>query len=59
MTKPVGYLTNSPAGIKGESGVFYDYILAAGGVYLQAKNAHLAATVCIASQEILSGRRLA
>ena len=52
MTKPVGYLTNSPIGIEGEPGVFYDYILAAGGVYLRAKNSQLAATVCIAAQVI-------
>ena len=52
MTRPVGYLTNSLAGIEGEPGVFYDYILAAGGVYLRAKNAHLAMTVCIAPGEI-------
>jgi hypothetical protein len=52
MTKPVGYLTNSLTGIEGEPGVFYDYILAAGGLYLRAKNRHLAATVCIAAQEI-------
>jgi len=52
MTKPVGYLINSLARIDGEQGVFYDYIQAAGGVYLRAKNAHLAATVCIAPCEI-------
>jgi hypothetical protein len=52
MTKPVGYLTNSPTGIEGEPGVFYDYILAAGGIYLRAKNSQLAVTVCIAAQEI-------
>jgi hypothetical protein len=52
MTKPAGYLTNSPAGIEGEPGVFYNYILAAGGIYVKAKNAHLAATVCIATGEI-------
>jgi hypothetical protein len=52
MTKPVGYLINSLTGIEGEPGVFYDYILAAGGVYLKARNAHLAATVCIAPCEI-------
>jgi hypothetical protein len=52
MTCPVGYLINSPAGIEGEPGVFYDYILAAGGVYLRAQNAQLAATVCIAPCEI-------
>ena len=47
MTKPVGYLTNSLTGIEGEPGVFYSYILSAGGVYLQAQNRFLAATVCI------------
>jgi hypothetical protein len=52
MTKPVGYLTNCLTGLEGESGVFYDYILAAGGIYLRAKNAHLSVTVCIAVQEI-------
>jgi hypothetical protein len=52
MTKPVGYLINSPAGIEGEPGVFYDYIMAAGGVYLNAQNARLTATVCIAPGEI-------
>jgi hypothetical protein len=52
MTKPVGYLTNPLTGTEGEPGVFYDYVLAAGGVYLKAKNAHLAATVCIAPGEI-------
>jgi hypothetical protein len=52
MTKPVGYLTNSLTGIEGETGVFYDYIMAAGGVYLKAQNAQLAATVCIAPGEI-------
>ncbi len=52
MTKPVGYLINTAAGSQGESGVFYDYIMAANGLFLQAKNAHLAATVCIAPQEV-------
>jgi hypothetical protein len=52
MTKPVGYLTNSLTSLEGEPGVFYDYILAAGGIYLRAQNAHIAATVCIAPCEI-------
>jgi len=52
MTRPVGYLINSLTGNEGEPGVFYDYVLAAGGVYLKAKNAQLAATVCIAPCEI-------
>jgi PRTRC genetic system protein A len=52
MTRPVGYLINSSAGIEGEPGVFYDYTLAAGGVYLRVQNAHLTATVCITPCEI-------
>ncbi len=52
MTKPVGYLTNSLTGLQGEAGVFYDYILAGNGLFLQAKNAHLAATICIAPQVV-------
>jgi hypothetical protein len=52
MTKPVGYLTNSLTGIDGEPGVFYNYILAAGGVYLRVRNQFLAATVCFAPGEI-------
>ena len=52
MTHPVGYLINSLTGNEGEPGVFYDYILAAGGVYLKARNAHLATTVCIAPCDI-------
>ncbi len=50
MTKPVNYLTNSLTGLEGEPGVFYNYIMAENGLFLQAKNAHLAATVCIAPQ---------
>jgi hypothetical protein len=52
MTRPVGYLINSVTGIEGEPGVFYSYVLAAGGVYLSAQNQFLAATVCIAPCEI-------
>lgn len=50
MTKPAGYLINTPAGLEGEAGVFYDYLLCGNGLFLRAKNAHLAATVCIAPQ---------
>jgi hypothetical protein len=52
MTKPVNYLINSLTGLEGEPGVFYDYILAADGLYLRANNLQIAATVCIAPQEI-------
>lgn len=52
MTKPVGHLINNVSGIEGEPGIFYSYILAADGVYLRAKNEHLAVTINIANQEI-------
>jgi len=52
MTKPVNYLTNSLTGLEGEPGVFYNYITAANGLFIQAKNAHMAATVCIAPVEV-------
>jgi hypothetical protein len=52
MTRPAGYLTNTLTGIEGEPGVFYDYILAAGGIYLRAQNQFLGVTVCIAPCEI-------
>ena len=52
MTRPVGYLINSSAGIEGKQGVFYNYILAAGGVYLRAQNQFLTATIYIAPCEI-------
>ena len=52
MTKPIGFLTNSLLGLEGEPGVFYSYIMAAEGLYIRAKNSHLAVTVCIATQEI-------
>jgi hypothetical protein len=52
MTRPVGYLINSSAGVEGKQGVFYNYILAAGGVYLRAQNQFLTATIYIAPCEI-------
>ena len=52
MTRPVSYLTNSLTGLQGDPGVFYNYILAANGLFVRARNDHLAATVCIAPQEV-------
>ncbi|MBA7685531.1 hypothetical protein ES703_93956 [subsurface metagenome] len=52
MTKPVNYLTNSLTGLEGEPGIFYNYIMAANGLFIRAKNDHLAATVCIAPAEV-------
>ena len=52
MTRPVNYLINSLAGLEGEPGVFYNYILAGNGLYLRAKNNQLEVTVCIAPQVV-------
>jgi hypothetical protein len=52
MTRPVNYLINSLTGLEGEPGIFYNYILAADGLYLRAKNPQLEVTVCIAPSEI-------
>jgi hypothetical protein len=52
MTRPVNYLINSLIGLEGEPGIFYNYILAADGLYLRAKNHQLAVTVCLAPQEV-------
>ena len=46
----VCYLINHKDRLLGQRGIAYDYILAADGLFIQAKNAHLAATVCIAPQ---------
>lgn len=45
-------MINTATGLEGEPGVFYNYIMTANGLFLQAKNAHLAATVCIAPAEV-------
>ncbi len=52
MAKPAGYLINTAAGLQGECGIFYDYVLSCNGLFLKAKNSQLAATVCIAPQEV-------
>ena len=45
---PVGYLVNHPAGLAGVQGIGYDYVLGAGGVYVQSQSAHLTARVPVA-----------
>jgi PRTRC genetic system protein A len=50
--KPVGYLINKDGSLEGERGIFYDYILASNGLYIQARNAHLEATILIADAEV-------
>lgn len=47
-----GYLVNHPGGLSGERGVFYDYILAADGLYLRARSPLLEATIRIVEAEV-------
>ena len=50
--KPVGYLTNNKGGLEGEPGVFYNYILAGNGLFVQARNDHLSALLWVAPAEV-------
>ena len=49
---PVGYLVNHPAGLAGSQGVGFDYVLGAGGIYVQSESAHLTARMLIAPAEV-------
>ena len=52
MNKPVGYLINHPDGPSGERGLFYNYILASNGIFIEAENPILAARVPVADCEV-------
>ena len=49
---PVGYLVNHPAGLAGSQGIGFDYVLGAGGLYVQSESAHLTARVPVAPAEV-------
>ena len=46
--RPVGHLVNHPAGLVGLQGIGFDYVLGAGGVYVQSESANLTARVLVA-----------
>ena len=48
----MGYLVNHPAGLSGSQGIGFDYVLGAGGLYVQSKSAHLTARILTASAEV-------
>ena len=48
----MGYLVNHPGGITGAQGIGYDYVLGAGGLYVQSENAHLAVRVLLVPCEV-------
>ena len=50
--KPVGYLINTKQGQEGETGLFFNYVLAGNGLYIQASGPLIRASVCIADAEV-------
>ena len=44
----MGYLVSHPSGLVGSQGIGYDYVLGAGGVYVQSRSPDLAARVLVA-----------
>ena len=50
--KTVGYLVNHPGGLTGEKGLYYNYILAANGLFIEAENAIIAARVPVTECEV-------
>ncbi len=50
--KPVGYLLNRQEGLEGERGVYYDYIVASNGLFIEAENKLLEVRVPVANCEI-------
>ena len=43
--KPVGYLFNRQEGLEGERGIYYNYIVASNGVFIEAENKLIAARI--------------
>ena len=50
--QPAGYLVNHPAGLAGSQGIGYDYVLGAGGLYVQSESAHLTARALVAPTDV-------
>lgn len=52
MAKEVGYLTNYHGRLEGERGIFFDYILAANGIFIEASNPILSARIPVSECQI-------
>ena len=48
----MGYLVNRPGGLAGSQGIGYDYVLGAGGLYVQSESAHLTARIAVAPAQV-------
>ena len=51
-SRPVGYLVNHKSGLTGGHGIGFDYVLGAGGLYVQSESANLTARVLAAPCEV-------
>ena len=49
---PVGYLVNHYDGLTGSHGIGFDYVLGAGGLYVQSRSTHLTARVLVAPCDV-------
>jgi len=52
MKNPVGYLYCTDKGPVGEPGAFYDYIVAANGLFIRAENPFIKATIRITESDV-------
>lgn len=50
--KTVGYLVNHQAGLEGERGVFFDYVLASNGLFIEAEGPYMAARIPVAEAKV-------
>jgi PRTRC genetic system protein A len=50
--KPIGFLLNTKDGLSRDAGLYYDYILAANGLFIRAESPSIKATVCVGSAEV-------
>jgi PRTRC genetic system protein A len=50
--KPVGYLVKRLDGLEGERGIFYDYVLASNGLFIEAEGKLMAARIPVAECEV-------
>ena len=48
----MGYLVNHPGGLAGSQGIGFDYVLGAGGLYVQSESAHLTARILVAPWKV-------
>jgi len=48
----VGDLINTKEGLQGEAGLYYDYVLAQGGLFVRAASPHIRATVLAAGARV-------